>query len=337
MKKIKKAVKMNSLKQFLIFVFLIIAMIFFLIMAGVTPKTLTSYCQVKNIEDLNRCSTENPYVQVYTSQVYDTYYDYLKNNRAVARFIDIDMKTHWLIALTTSEYAKELISDTSKNIVIKGKLEEFESGAKQKGYQEIKNAYINEFKESMSKEEVLNHFTMFQLNQYAGEKTNLYLLTVFGFLMILWFLIMAFKQVKYVLHPERYQINRFVSLEQEKEIKKIMQELESGNYDYHEKNIYLTKHYLIVKAAKMKVAERKNIVWIYERIMKQHGITTVKSWFVYSLDQKVPFSFSKLGKKHQQLRDILKQEFPHATFGYSNELNQKWKKNPESFLEEVEQ
>ncbi len=336
MENLKKIIKIHSIKITVIWIFFIMIVIALMFVGNITPKSLTSYCQVHNEDDLNRCFKENPYVEIHTGKVYDTNYDYIHNKKIVARFVDIDLNDYFMISLMASSKAEALIADNSGNIVIKGKLEKFDTGAKLKGYSAIKELYVNSFSDTMTREEVMNNFTLVQFNEYSGTKMNLYFFAVLGTGFIILFLVLIFKQAKYIFHPEKYQLNKNITLCDEKNVEKIMTELDSKEYSYHDKNTYITKHYLIYKAGGMAVAEKKNVAWIYEHIIKQKGITTGKSWIVYSLDRKAPFNLGNFGKKHKELGEILKKEFPNATFGFSNELSKKWKENPEQFIKKDE-
>lgn len=307
-----------------------------MMIGDITPRSLVSYCQVYNEDDLSQCFQENPYVEIHTKKVYDTNYDYIHNKKVTARFVDVDLNGYFMITLMTPTKANNLINSESENIVIKGKLEKFDTGAKLKGYNAIKELYLNSLKDTMTREEVMNNFTLVQLNEYNGSKTGIYIWTVIGTGLILVFVVLILKQFQFVIHPEKYHLNKNTTLSDEKNVEKIMKELESNEYSYHDKNIYITKHYLISKIGGMAVAEKKNIAWIYENIIKQNGITTGKSWIVFSLDRKTPFNFGNFGKKHKELGEILKREFPNATFGFSEELSKKWKQNPDEFIKKDE-
>lgn len=336
MENLKKMVKMHSIKIIFIWIFFIVIAVTLMIIGDITPKSLVSYCKVYNEDDLSRCFKENPYVEVHTQKVYDTNYDYVHNKKVTARFVDVDIDGYAMITLMTPSTAQKLIVSESEDIVIKGKLEKFDRGAKLKGYNAIKEFYVSSLSDTMTREEVMNNFTLVQLNEYNGSKTSIYIWAVLGVGITILFFVLIIKQIKFIVHPEQYHLNKNITLSDEKAVEKIMKELESNEYSYHDKNIYITKHYLISKIGGMLVAEKKNVAWIYEKIIKQNGITTGKSWIVFSLDQKNPFNFGNFGKKHKELGEILEKEFPNATFGYSDELNKKWHKNPEEFIKKEE-
>lgn len=332
MEKLKKQIRFHSVKKMILWLLLAGIIITVMYVNSIHIKSLTSYCRIEKESDVNRCFHENPYVEVHTSKVYDAEYDYLYNKKKVARFVDVDINGYSMITLMTPEKATKLFEDESGNIVIRGKLEKFDHDAKLKGYRAIQERYVTLFKEEATREEVLNNFTLVQFNEYRGSKTTLYIFTTLGLGATLFFLFLAFKELKYVVHPEEYHLNQNISLKEETKVEKIIKELENGQYDFQKKNIYLTKNYLIDKFGGMQVAERKNVAWIYEKITKQNGITSGKSWLVYSTDCKTPFHFAGFGKNHQELGEVLKEQFPHATFGYSNELAKQWNKNKEQFL-----
>lgn len=336
MENLKKMVKMHSIKIIFIWLFLIVVVVTLMIVGDITPKSLTSYCKVYDENDLNRCFKENPYVEVHTKKIYDTNYNYIHNKEIAARFVDVEINGYWMITLMNSSKAQKLIASEKDDIVIKGKLEKFDTGAKLKGYNAIKESYVNLLKDAATREEVMSNFTLVQLNEYNGSKTGIYIWAVLGVGVILIFIILIIKQLKLLIHPERYHLNKNITLNDEKQVEKIIKELETNEYSYHDKNIYITKNYLISKTGGMAVAERKNVAWIYEKIIKQNGITTGKSWIVFSLDRKSPFNFGSYGKKHKELGEILKNEFPNATFGFSDELSKEWHKNPEAFIKKDE-
>lgn len=333
MNELRKKVKLHSIKIMIVWFGLAVAVMVFMFISSINFKSLTSYCQVYNESDLNRCWKENPYVEIHTTKVYDAEYDYLHNQKKVARFVDIDINGNSMIGLMEPTHATKLFNDQSEKVVVKGKLEKFEKGAKFKGYNAIKESYVKLFKEEASREEVMNSFTLLQLNQYQGSKSSIYFFALLGIGAIILFIVIACKQMKLVIHPEKYALNKYTTLEDEAKVGKILQELELGNYDFQYKDIYLTKNYLITKGGGMKVAERNNIAWIYEKIMKQNGITTGKSWLIYSLDQKTPFQISVFGKKHNEIGEMLQKQFPRATFGYSNEYSKIWNKDPNSLIQ----
>ncbi len=337
MENLKKMIKMHSIKVIFVWIFFIVITIALMIIGDITPQSLVSYCKVYNEEDLGRCFKENPYVEIHTKKAYDANYDYIHNKKVVARFVDVDLNGYFMISLITPSKAQQLFATDSEDIVMKGKLEKFDTGAKLKGYNVIKEAYVNSMKEEATREEVMSNFTLVQFNEYGGSKTGIYMWAILGTGVIILFVILIAKQIKFVIHPEKYHLNKNITLGDEKSVEKIMNELESNEYSYHDKNIYITKHYLISKTGGMTVAEKKNVAWIYEKIIKQNGITTGKSWIVFSFDQKNPFNFGNFGKKHNELGKILKKEFPNATFGFSNELSKKWHKHPELFIKKEEE
>ncbi len=336
MENLKKMIKMHSIKVIFVWLFFIVIAVTLMIVGDITPKSLISYCKVYNEDDLSRCFKENPYVEIHTKKVYDANYDYIHNKKVAARFVDIDLNGYFMISLMTPSKAQQLFTTESEDIVIKGKLEKFDTGAKLKGYNAIKEAYVVTMEEEATREEVMSNFTLVQFNEYNGSKIGIYIFAILGIGVIILFFVLIIKQFLFFIHPERYHLNKNITLGDEKSVEKIMKELESNDYSYHDKNIYITKNYLISKIGGMAVAEKKNVAWIYEKIIKQNGITTGKSWIVFSLDQKNPFNFGNFGKKHKELGEILKKEFPNATFGFSNELSREWHKNPEIFIKKEE-
>ncbi len=332
MEKLKKKIKMHSLKVVILWLFLVGIIVVLLLVSSINFKSLTSYCEVYNETDLNKCYKENPYVEIHGTEIFDGEYDYIHNNKRVARFASINLNDYFLASLIETDKAKEMMNEETENIVIRGKLEKFNTGAKLNGYNAMKELYVRYLSESATREEVLNNFTLVQLNQYGGSKINIYVIAAVAFGFIVLFIVLALKQCKYIFHPEKYELNKNIKIEDEKEVEKILKELESENYDFHQNDIYITKNYLISKTGRIAVAQRSNVVWIYEHIIKQKGITTGKSWLVYSLDRKTPFNFSGFGKKHKEIGEKLQELFPNATFGYSDELANLWNKNPEKLM-----
>lgn len=329
MQKLKKSIRNHGIKIMCCWLFIPFMIAICMLLGSITPKSLTSYCKVYNENDLNRCWKENPYVEIHTKQVVDAGYDYLYNNKKVARFSLVELNGYVMMSLIEPEKLKQLQNDTSKNIVIKGKLEKFENDAKLKGYNAIKESLIKAYQKELTREEVLNLFTLVQFNQYSGSKMTMYIFGLIGMIAILFCLFLALKQIPIIKNPNQYHLSNDITLENEKEIETIMKELETP--EKHYKNIDITKHYLVTKTGGIKVAKRENIAWIYEKIVKQNGIST-RSWIVYSLDQKKPMSLSVSLKKHKELGEQLQTYYPNATFGYQNEFIKKWKQNPKSFL-----
>lgn len=334
MERLKRNIRNHSVKMLILWWGLMAIMIIVMLVNSINPKSLTSYCKVYDEEDLNRCWKENPYVEIHTTGVYDAEYNYSKDNHVVAHFVDIDINGYSMISLLSKDLATTLIKDTSENIIIKGKLETFDKDVKAQAYTAIQEMYVEYLEEEATREQVLGNFTLVQFNEYQGSKSSLYWGFTLGLIIIIGFFVLGFRQIKYILHPEQYRINKNTTVMDEEKVKAILKELEEGPFDYHYKNIYLTKHYLIIKGGGIQVAERKNVAWIYEKIMKQYGITTNKFWFVYSFDQKNPFNLNVPGKQHKELGEILQKGFPNATFGYDVEKQNQWKKEPESFIKE---
>lgn len=332
----KKKIRLHSIKMILIWFSLAIFTVIVMLLGSINMKSLTSYCKVSNETDLNKCWKENPYVEIHTKAVVDAGYDYLYNKKKVARFSLIEVNGYAMVSLIEPQKLKQLESDTSQNIIIRGKLEKFESDAKLKGYNAIKDIMIQNYQGELTREEILNLFTLVQLNQYNGSKMSLYFFAVLGSLLICFFLFLGIKQIILMKNPNQYHFSNQITFADTKEVEKIANELKSKDYEFQYKNIYLTKHYLIVGTSVPQLAKRENVAWIYEKVIKQRGITTNRSWVVYSLDRKNPLVLSSPSKKHQELGEQLRISFPNATFGYSTELSKKWSQNPDSFIEKKE-
>lgn len=335
MKQIIHSVRMHSLKRMILWFGFGLVVLAILLVNNINFKSITSYCQVYNESDLNRCWKENPYVEVHTQKVYDGEYDYLDQKKEVAHFIDVDINGYSMISLIEFDLAQRLLEDESQNIVIKGKLEKFENGLLGQVYNKIRENYIKKFQEEVPKEEIMNNFTLVQLNQYQGSKISMYIEGMIGVILIALFGWLGIKEIKFVRAPEQYFLNKNIQLKDKNDVEKIVEELK--NFRFHEKNIYITEHYLILKNSKIQVMEKKNVAWIFEKIVKQYGVTVGKIWQVYSLDQKKPFLLYLPGKKHKQLGEILIQEFPNATFGYQDSLKRKWNLEPVSFIKKKEE
>lgn len=333
MLELKKRIRLHSIKMSLIWFFLAIFTMILMLLGSINIKSLTSYCEVSSESDLNKCWKENPYVEIHTKAVVDAGYDYLYNKKKVARFSLVEVNGYAMVSLIEPQKLEQLKDDTSENIVIRGKLEKFEKDAKLKGYNAIKDIMVKNYQGELTREEILNLFTLVQLNQYNGSKMSLYFFALLGSFFICLFIFFGIKEIMLMKNPSKYHFSDQIMLADTKEVERIANELESKNYDFQYKNIYLTKHYLIVGTPVPKLARRENVAWIYEKVVKQKGITTNRNWVVHSLDRKNPLVLSSPFKKHQELGEQLRISFPNATFGYSTELSKKWIKEPNSFIE----
>lgn len=127
--------------------------------------------EISNIVELEHCK-EGDWIRLTFHHAYETDYWYEPKGEQVARFIDIEVNGHALIALVEKQEAQRIIESQEEEMCIEGVWQTFSDENMKQGYENIKRNYLMDFEAELSEEEILDLFTSKQLLSYGVQKPN---------------------------------------------------------------------------------------------------------------------------------------------------------------------
>ena len=115
-------------------------------------------------------------------------------------------------------------------------------------------------------------------------------------------------------------------------IERVINDVNNGKGIYNKIcKVFLTNDYIISYGAGLNVIETKDLLWIYQFIMKQNGISTSKILYgVNKLGKSITITtINGMSKKQNKALDELYQDIinmlPDILYGYSKENKEKIK------------
>lgn len=267
---IQKLLKRNGKNRILLAIFFICCSLILYVIWNSDKSlenTFKDRCTVESVDDAYQCMDKNPWVRVRFDDAYETPYNYLVDGVEVAYYVDLDLEGYSLLSLIDKETATAILN--KEVFYVDGKLTNL-TGTHKEGIDKVidyyKNDLFTEYDSVMIDEMILP----FELDNYAEEISNSYIaigILVSLALLSIYFLGTGIYQIIYYQNTKIYRT-------WQQEIDKLNDELESS---MKYKNLYLLEHYIIEKAAiKTTIAKLDDIAWMYERVMKQHGIAVNK-------------------------------------------------------------
>ncbi len=324
MKSFKESLKMIALKKCLLYLGLAV-----LIGIALWSQDVSDYfkpeCVIDSVQDVARCQGENKYVEVNFDTIYQTNYAYTINEKETGLFVDIDLDGYSLIAVVPISYEEDLFS--GDKTTVHGTLEVFQDEAMIDGYQKIQQQYLEEFKDDATEEEILEMFLPYQLNAYNGKKSDItlnILLFIIPFIVVCCFAIYHFYRF---IKPDMKQIYGKKDSQREETIKKMEDEYLHKEKEYQKNSLTLTEHYVIQKTTfLLKANQIDNIVWIYNRIIKQYG-REVNRFLIICFNDGTSMNIRAKQEEYDKIVEIIQTKNDHILYGYKPEYQKAWKNN----------
>ncbi len=227
----------------------------------------------KDDNDIDRSAYLNVAYNPYSFAKYEG-----ENDRAF--YIVSDSQYFYIVYMDDNLY-KELNKDDIKDnhVKIYGVTKDIDSG--------IKELALDSYNEGLDDEDKI---TMDDFNTMFG---NVYLDTTIsndlgglfyaiGFVLI--FIAIIFL-ITYIIIKIR--INKKLKNIDEEEWIKIEKEIEKEDSIYYKKaHLILTKHYIVSFSLGLDIYSYQDIIWIYEKKLRQYGITTMKAIIVVDTNKK---------------------------------------------------
>ncbi len=185
---------------------------------------------------------------------------------------------YYIIALSDSEYENLSKKDLKKN-------PETIYGTTKKTNSSITNAaikwYNKEFNKNITTSEYNNYFAQIYLDT---TKDSIMMGVLAGIIFISSICTFTYLLLYFVRKLQTEKVLKNISDEELAKIEKDVDGKET--FHYERAHLVLSKKYLISFVGKLLIVEYKDIVWIYEHRLKQHGITTTKSLMAMLKDGK---------------------------------------------------
>ena len=181
--------------------------------------------------------------------------------------------------------------------------------------------YINsETENNYSVDDIKNIVGDYYLDTYYNSSEDINFIVGFSIFMIV---IGGLFILVYIL---RINKNKKLIINNKDIIEKVMDDVDNNNGIYNKLcKVFLTKDYIISYSAGLKILNTKDIIWVYQFVMKQNGISTNK--ILYGINKlgksNIIASINPLNKKKNNALEELYQDMmnmiPNIMYGYSKE------------------
>lgn len=279
-------------------------------------------CIINSYEDIQKCKKENHYVTVNTDTVYTTNYVYEENGITTAYFVDVDIDGMSLITIVGKKEAETTLNG-DRPYHINGKLEKFQDQGMIDGYYGIIEDYLDSADEEISENDILNTVLPIQLNNYTGHRSS-------EFLAIFLYTILiggsAYFTFKYFYLSKNIRKSKNLKYLTDQEIEKANQEYQGSKFTLKNKSVKVTDHFIFqTSATNIQVIKIEDIIWIYERSIRQYGFEINRPLIVTSIHKKeYVLPLDQLGK--EKLLDTILDKNNDVLVGYTIENRKEYKK-----------
>lgn len=283
MKKLKNLTLKKEIKKFnnyiyIFFIFLVLGALFIAIGICDNRQTSSSYTYLNDIiENKNNEINANAYLEVAQAPYSIAKYEDDENN---AFYIVYDGRYFYIAYISDELYEKLNVEGLEEEpLTIYGTttatpeaLRQIALEAYNEGLDEDKQIEMDDFN---------NYFGEVYLNNVTLKKVNyaFYIISIIPFIISLIFL--ALFLIK------KRQIIKAINQLTEKEIEKLEKEVDKDTTIFNKENhLILTDNYIISFKHGLLLIKYSDLIWVYEKSIKQYGITTAKKVFIMNKKDK---------------------------------------------------
>lgn len=219
------------------------------------------------------------------------------------------------------DYSLGITETKPKTVTIYGQSKKIEDEA----YELLKD-YLSDDESTYSAEQIKNAVGNYYLDTYYNPDEDI------NFMLIFNGIIVTIGLVFIIIYVIRIQKSKKLMEKYNDKIEKVIHDVDNGKGIYNKVcKVFLTRDYIISYKFGLNIIDTKDLLWIYQFVMKQNGISTNKVLYgVNKLGKSITITnISPLSKKQNNAFEELYQDImnmiPDIMYGYSKENKDKVK------------
>ncbi len=219
------------------------------------------------------------------------------------------------------DYSLGITEAKPKTVTIYGQSKKIEDEA----YELLKD-YLNDDESTYSAEQIKNAVGNYYLDTYYNPDEDI------NFMLIFNGIIVTIGLVFIIIYVIRIKKSKKLMEKYNDKIEKVIHDVDNGKGIYNKVcKVFLTRDYIISYKFGLNIIDTKDLLWIYQFVMKQNGISTNKVLYgVNKLGKSITITnISPISKKQNNAFEELYQDImnmiPDIMYGYSKENKDKVK------------
>ena len=219
------------------------------------------------------------------------------------------------------DYSLGITEAKPKTVTIYGQSKKIEDEA----YELLKD-YLSDDESTYSAEQIKNAVGNYYLDTYYNPDEDI------NFMLIFNGIIVTIGLVFIIIYVIRIKKSKKLMEKYNDKIEKVIHDVDNGKGIYNKVcKVFLTRDYIISYKFGLNIIDTKDLLWIYQFVMKQNGISTNKVLYgVNKLGKSITITnISPISKKQNNAFEELYQDImnmiPDIMYGYSKENKDKVK------------
>lgn len=312
----------------LIFVMLIPVFVFHKQVIGSFKGT----CTVTDIPGLDKCREEGRFIKIKTKNIYDAGYNYVVEGKTVGKFLDVDINGNVILTLADTVTADELLSGKEER-TISGHMQKFNSELLKETLSKVQKDYVESYANdagTISKADAERMFYPYLLNQYDGHGFPYIIPVLIVGSIVIVLIFKVLDGIKMVQNPEKFIIYGKKQEKDKEQEEKANFELQNGPFIFESKKVKITNNFIFNMQGDAIIYHKNNdAVWMYEQSLRRYGLFETGKNLIIRFKDHTGLRLALKPSEQKNVMEIIRVKNKKVLIGYSDELEQKYKTNPE--------
>lgn len=284
--------------------------------------------KVSSIYQLDKYANYNKTVILECSEVYHTGYEYYVDNVLKGYYLYVTLSNsqyNVIVVLVDSNYAEEYVqkSDAGEKVEILSEVSQ--------GLDYNRQDIIDEYKQELISNDILDEYEANELfynvsaDAMLDPQSTLIIISLIMISLVIIYAIKSISSLIKVIDVNKHTDYKLLLKCDGNELDKIREVYEENNFEFKEKNIFISDEYLYkLSFFETRITKIDNIAWIYDLENRVNGIKTAE-YIMIKLKHGKDIAIPVDKKKLQDIIEYLYSKNNEILIGYSNDNRAKYK------------